>query len=176
MTRSRSCRFGVLSVLVLAWALTGSSTPWAADPKLEVGQAAPDFALKTLEGTVVRLSELRNKVVLINFWATWCAPCRLEMPAMQQIHAEYQSKGFEVLAINIESDADKEVRDFVKELRLTFPILLDPEMQDTQAYQAMGLPISFLVDRHGVIRSKTVGFHDWKTKETRRLVEQLLAS
>jgi peroxiredoxin len=141
-----------------------------------VGQAAPDFALKTLEGTVVRLSELRNKVVLINFWATWCAPCRLEMPAMQQMHAEYQSKGFEVLAINIESDADKEVRDFVKELRLMFPILLDPDMQNTQAYQAMGLPISFLVDRHGVIRSKTIGYHDWKSKETRHLVEQLLAS
>ncbi len=147
----------------------------ANDVRPEEGHLAPDFALKTLEGKTVRLSDLRGKkVVLLNFWATWCPPCRLEMPTMQRIYSDYKDKGFEVLAINIEPDATEEIREFIQELRLTFPILLDPDMKVTRKYRLIGLPVSMLIDRQGIIRSKSLGYHDWTDKESRSRVEALL--
>ena len=148
---------------------------WAADVRPDEGHLAPDFTLKTLEGHTVRLSEFRGKkVVLINFWATWCPPCRLEMPTMQQIYAEYKERGFEILAVNIEPDAQQDIRDFVKELRLTFPILLDPDMKVSRKYHLIGLPVSILIDRQGIVRAKDVGYHDWTSKASRTRVESLL--
>jgi cytochrome c biogenesis protein CcmG/thiol:disulfide interchange protein DsbE len=147
----------------------------ADDARPEEGHQAPDFTLKTLDGKTARLSELRGKkVVLINFWATWCPPCRLEMPTMQKIYTEYKDKGFEVLAVNIEPDAKEEISEFMKELRLTFPVLLDHDMKVTRKYRLIGLPVSFLIDRQGIIRTKDVGYHDWTDKESRRQVESLL--
>lgn len=175
--------FGLRSAIVVILIIFGlviGGTPggvdlWAADVQAEVGHVAPDFTLKTLDGTTVRLSDLRGqKVVLINFWATWCPPCRLEMPTMQQIYTEYRTRGFEILAVNIESDAGKEIGDFVKELRLTFPILLDPDMKVTRRFRIIGLPVSVLIDRQGVIRAKEIGYHDWTSKTSRKLVEALL--
>ena len=166
---------GLLFVALITGITTGSQDLWANDVRPEEGHLAPDFALQTLEGKTVRLSELRGKkVVLINFWATWCPPCRLEMPTMQQIYSEYKGKGLEVLAINIEPDAKEEIRDFMKELRLTFPALLDSEMKVTRKYRLIGLPVSMLIDRQGIIRSKDIGYHDWTDKESRKRVEILL--
>jgi len=147
----------------------------AADVRPEEGHFAPDFALRTLEGNTVRLSEFRGqKVVLINFWATWCPPCRLEMPTMQQIYSEYKVKGFEILAVNIEPDAKQEIRDFIKELRLTFPVVLDPDMKVSRKFRVIGLPVSVLIDRQGIIRAKEIGYHDWASKTSRTQVESLL--
>jgi cytochrome c biogenesis protein CcmG/thiol:disulfide interchange protein DsbE len=161
--------------LLAAGLLAMSPYPWADDERPEVGHFAPDFALKNLTGKTVRLSDFRGKkVVLINFWATWCPPCRLEMPTMQQIYSDYKDRGFEILAINIEPDATDEIRQFMKELRLTFPVLLDSDMKVTRQYRLFGLPISILIDRHGIIRSKDVGYHDWTTAESRQRVEALL--
>ena len=166
------------SLLLLAlalWMIPGTRDSLADDARPEEGHLAPDFALKTLDGKTVRLSELRGKkVVLINFWATWCPPCRSEMPTMQQIYTEYKGKGFEILAINIEPDSKDEIRDFMKELRLTFPVLLDSDMKVTRTYRLIGLPVSMLIDRQGIIRSKEIGYHDWTTKESRKRVESLL--
>lgn len=147
----------------------------AADVRPDEGHLAPDFTLKTLEGGTVRLSDFRGKkAVLINFWATWCPPCRLEMPAMEQIYTEYKDKGFEILAVNIEADVWQEITDFVKELRLTFPILLDPDMKITRKYRIIGLPVSVLIDRQGIVRAKEIGYHDWTAKASRTRVEALL--
>ena len=172
--------FALTAICALCIALTAgvmNPTPdlWANDERPEEGHLAPDFALKTLDGKTVRLSEFRGKkVVLINFWATWCPPCRSEMPTMQQIYTEYKGKGFEILAINIEPDAKEEIRDFMKELRLTFPVLLDSDMKVTRTYRLIGLPVSMLIDRQGIIRSKQIGYHDWTDKESRKRVESLL--
>jgi peroxiredoxin len=165
-----------LHVLLLALGiLTHTTFLWANDVRPEEGHIAPDFALKSLEGKTFRLSDLHGKkVVLLNFWATWCPPCRLEMPTMQKIYADYKEKGFEILAINIESDATEEIREFIKELRLTFPILLDSDMKVTRKYRLIGLPVSMLIDRQGIIRSKSLGYHDWTDKESRSRVEALL--
>ena len=175
---SRWMLLGTIGILVAMFAILGTPAtqdPWASDERPENDHIAPDFSLKTLDGKMVRLSELRGKkVVLINFWATWCPPCRLEMPTMQQIYAEYKGRGFEILAINIEPDAKEEIRDFMKELRLTFPVLLDSDMKVTRKYRLIGLPVSMLIDRQGIIRSKEIGYHDWTTTESRQRVESLL--
>ena len=166
--------FAAISLLFAA-VLARAPHLWANDVRPEEGHLAPDFTLKTLDGKTARLSELRGKkVVLINFWATWCPPCRLEMPTMQKIYTEYKGKGFEVLAVNIEPDAKEEISEFMKELRLTFPVLLDPDMKVTRKYRLIGLPVSLLIDRQGIIRSKDIGYHDWTDKESRRQVESLL--
>lgn len=93
---------------------------------------------------------------------------------MQQIYTEYRDKGFEILAVNIEADAKQEISDFVKELRLTFPILLDPDMKVLRKFRVIGLPVSILIDRQGIIRAKEIGYRDWTSRASRRLVESLL--
>jgi peroxiredoxin len=98
------------------------------------------------------------------------------MPTMQQIHSEYNARGFEVLAINIEPNAKQEISDFVKELRLTFPILLDSVMKVTRKFRVIGLPVSILIDRQGIIRAKEVGYHDWTNRASRKQVESLLSN
>lgn len=166
---------GFLFLTLLVQVAPGIGELVADDPRPEEGHPAPDFSLKSLDGKTVRLSDLRGKkVVLINFWATWCPPCRFEMPTMQQIYSEYKGKGFEILAINIEPDATKEIREFMKELRLSFPVLLDPEMKVARKYRVFGLPVSVLIDRQGVIRLRDTGYNDWSSKESRRHVETLL--
>ena len=176
LSGSSSIRAASLLLLALVFGVVpGTPDSPANDPRPEEGHLAPDFALETLNGKTVRLSDLRGKkVALINFWATWCPPCRLEMPTMQQIYTEHKGKGFEVLAINIEPDAKEEIRDFMTELRLTFPVLLDSDMKVTRTYRLIGLPASILIDRQGIIRSRQIGYHDWTDKESRKLVESLL--
>jgi len=165
----------LLYVALTAGIMAQATSLWANDIRPEEGHLAPDFSLKTLDGKTVRLSDLRGKkVVLINFWATWCPPCRSEMPTMQQIYTEYKGKGFEILAINIERDSKEEILEFMKELRLTFPVLLDSDMKVTRTYRLIGLPVSMLIDRRGIIRSKEIGYHDWTDKESRKRVENLL--
>jgi len=172
---ARLISFSLLSAALAIGVAAERATLSASDERLEEGHAAPDFALKTLEGKTLRLSELRGKkVVLINFWATWCPPCRLEMPTMQKIYSEYKGKGFEILAINIEPDAHDEIHEFMKELRLTFPVLLDADMKVARKYRINGLPASVLIDRKGTIYAKEVGYHDWTDKDSRKQVEGLL--
>jgi cytochrome c biogenesis protein CcmG, thiol:disulfide interchange protein DsbE len=113
---------------------------------------APDFALLTVGGETVQLSALKGQVVLINVWATWCPPCRAEMPAIEAVSKQYQDEGFVVLAVNMQEDGPT-VAAFMDEHRLTFPALLDSDGSVSATYQARVLPSSFFVDRKGVIRA-----------------------
>lgn len=133
---------------------TSCSTPsFLNAPVPEVGAPAPDFTLQTPQGESVSLSDLRGQVVLINFWATWCAPCRVEMPAIQ---ARYNRGGFTVLAIDFDESADL-VQAFVDELGLTFTVLLDPGGDVQNLYRVRGYPTSFFVDADGIIRVFHIG-------------------
>jgi peroxiredoxin len=96
------------------------------------------------------------------------------MPTMQQVYSEYKGKGFEILAVNIEPDAKQAINDFMKELRLTFPVALDSDMKVSRKFRLIGLPVSILIDRQGIIRAKDIGYHDWANKASRTLVESLL--
>ena len=113
---------------------------------------APDFMLTSLAGTKVALSDLKGQVLLINVWATWCPPCRVEMPTIQAAYEQYHDQGFTVLAVNLQEDQSA-VAAFMREHQLTFPALLDSDGQISRTYQAVSLPSSFFVDRRGVIRA-----------------------
>jgi cytochrome c biogenesis protein CcmG, thiol:disulfide interchange protein DsbE len=132
---------------------------------------APDLALRQLDGTSLALHDLRGQVVLINIWATWCPPCRAEMPAIQQAYASYRDRGLVVLAINQREDATT-ITPFLEQHGLTFPTLLDHDGQASATYQASALPSSFFVDRRGVIRAVYHG--PMPPRVINGIVEQLL--
>jgi cytochrome c biogenesis protein CcmG/thiol:disulfide interchange protein DsbE len=124
----------------------------------QAGFPAPDFTLKTPTGETYVLSELRGQVVLVNLWATWCPPCRAEMPAMERMYQEYKDRGFIVLAVNTTSRDDPfAVVPFAEEHELTFPILLDETNEVATAYQLRSLPSSFFIDRDGIISEIVIG-------------------
>ncbi len=125
-------------------------------PSPQVDAPAPDFSLKTLTGETIRLSNLQGQAVLVNFWATWCPPCRAEMPAIQQVYDKYRGQGVTVLAINLQ-ESEAQVSNFAGQTRLTFPILIDQEGTVFARYRVNGLPSTFFVDRQGVIRTVTLG-------------------
>jgi peroxiredoxin len=120
------------------------------------GQPAPSFALESVEGSQVRLEDQRGKVVLVNFWATWCVPCRAEMPEIESAYRSYRDQGFEVLAVNV-FESPVEIQPFMSELDLSFPALLDSDGAVSRLYRARGLPSSFLIDRQGVVQYVKVG-------------------
>ena len=121
----------------------------------EIGSAAPDFELQTLDGEKMNLSSLLGHTVLINFWATWCGPCRTEMPAIESRFEAYQDQ-MTILAVNFDEPED-DVQSFAKELNLTFPILLDPGAKVQDLYRVRGYPTTFLVDSQGIIQVMHIG-------------------
>ena len=122
----------------------------------EVGKLAPDFQLENLEGQSVSLSDLRGKPVMLNFWATWCPPCRAEMPYIQQIYEEWSGKGLEVLAIDI-GESPSEVKKFLQNQGLSLPVLLDTKKNVAQKYNITGIPTTFFIDSDGIIQEKVIG-------------------
>jgi cytochrome c biogenesis protein CcmG, thiol:disulfide interchange protein DsbE len=146
-----------------------------------VGVEAPDFTVNTLDSIPARrtLDDYRGKVLLINIWATWCAPCRVEMPSIEQLHRAYAGKGLKILAVSVDDPgSEPQVRSFVKEYGLTFEVLHDPGGQEgrvSRDYQTTGYPETVIVGRDGVIRRKLLGAHDWNSPENRALIDRLLA-
>jgi peroxiredoxin len=122
------------------------------------GFLAPDFELTTTTGKTIRLSDLRGQAVLVNLWATWCPPCRAEMPAIEKVYNEYNSQGLVVLAINMTyQDDPSAVMPFVEEHGLTFPILLDETGDMADDYQLRSLPSSYFIGRDGIINEVVIG-------------------
>jgi peroxiredoxin len=140
----------VLATLGLA-ALLAASAAGAAAP------AAGDFALPARDGGTVRLSELRGQVVMINFWATWCGPCRQEMPLLEQIHAKYEPLGFTLLGVNVEPDSTP-AQDWLKRVSVSFPILFDRENRVSEQFGVEAMPSTVLIDREGRVRHVHRGY------------------
>jgi peroxiredoxin len=125
---------------------------------VQVGLPAPDFTLGTLDGGEVSLSDFRGQGVLINFWATWCGPCRIEMPEIVRAYEAHSDTGFTVLAVNLtDQDALEDVQAFVEEFGMTFPVLLDSNGEISRLYGLLGLPMSVFVDREGRIARIYIG-------------------
>ena len=136
---------------------------------------AVDFTLPDLQGNAVGLSDLRGQVVLLNFWATWCPPCRAEMPSMQALYTDYREKGFTILAIASDVGGTGSVAPFVERLELTFPVLLDPRNVVGTRLPVLGIPTSYLLDKQGRLVEVEVGARNWNGDKMRRLLERLLA-
>ena len=150
--------------------------PVAGRHAVKLGEPAPNFQLQDLDGRLVTLSDLRGKVVLLNFWATWCGPCRVEMPAMEELYRMFQRKDFEILAVSTDAEGVSITRPFQKKNRLTFPILHDSDYRVGLTYGARSLPMTFMVDRQGVVRHQIFGARDWSAPEAQQLVQMLMKS
>ena len=145
---------------------------------VSVGSDAPDFKAAALaEPTVVKtLADYRGQVVLLNLWATWCGPCRVEMPSIEALHRDYGPKGLKVVAVSIDQPgAEEAIRAFLLERGLTFEVLYESSGEIQRTYQTSGVPETFLIGRDGVIRKKHLGITDWNSAGNRALVARLLA-
>jgi cytochrome c biogenesis protein CcmG, thiol:disulfide interchange protein DsbE len=135
--------------------------------------AAPDFSLPRPDGSKSALKDHRGKVVFLNFWATWCESCRDEMPSMERLYREFKGKGLEIVAVNVK-DRRQDALAFVKELKLSYPVLMDTEGEVGLLYGAFGLPVTYLIDRKGVVLARLWGPADWYSPEARKLIAALL--
>jgi peroxiredoxin len=173
--RFRSLAFGLAALGVAVLALPpGARGAGPTETAAEVGRRAPDFTLPDLGGTPVRLADFHGKrAVLINFWATWCPPCRKEMPTLERV-ARDRRETLQVLGVSIDTVDPATVRAFVRELGVSFPILLDPKLTVATLYRIRGLPTSFVVDRDGVVRFREVGYRGWTDPESRDVLDRAL--
>lgn len=145
---------GLFAVAMVHAMNTNETQSKSQETGLEVGNIAPDFELKSLSGEPAKLSDYKGKKVMLNFWATWCPPCKAEMPEMQKFY-EANKENVEILAVNMDPKAD--VAGFVKERGLTFPILLDEKNEVNKNYQIVSIPTTFFIDEKGIITHRFIG-------------------
>lgn len=139
-----------------------------------MGKPAPDFSLQTVDGQTITLSSLRGKLVLVNFWATWCPPCRQEMPSMEQLYQKFAPAGLELLAINIEEEGPQVLPEFLKAHPHSFPVLMDTRAEVQNSYRVFQFPETYIVDRNGVIVDKVIGAIDWMSPQVVAEIDRLL--
>ena len=140
---------------------------------LSVGDAAPDFALTTLDGKNVRLKEFRGQVVLVNYWASWCGPCRQEMPLLEDMYKKYNKLGFTILGVNVEQDNSK-AKAYLRDVSVTFPILLDPQNIASKLYNVNAMPTTIIVDRNGKIRFSHEGYKPGYEETYKKQIKELI--
>lgn len=138
------------------------------------GEIAPGFTLKNLKGMEVNLKEFRGKVVLLNFWATWCPPCRIEIPSMVELYKKYKDRGLEIIGVNLDKLGKSEVEKFSHEHKINFPVLLNPSGDVASLYGVVVLPTTVFLDRDGKIKGRISGAVDWTAKANLKTVELLL--
>lgn len=143
---------------------------------VEVGQQAPQFSAVNLKtGDTLSLKKAyQGQVVLVNLWATWCVPCRKEMPAMERLYKELGPKGFKIAAVSVDEGDTKDILAFADEFGLTFDILHDGDGSVQKAFQTIMFPESFLIDRNGVIVKKIIGEHPWSSDASRQAIAQIM--
>jgi len=146
----------VLAILTLGLQACSPTLEAASSGTAELDKPAPDFTLKDLDGNTVRLSDLRGKVVFLNFWATWCPPCRAEMPDIEKVHRKYRDQDVVVLGIDLRESAST-VRPFVEDGGYTWAFLLDTTGEVGSMYRVGAIPTSFFIDKKGIIRAVTIG-------------------
>lgn len=137
---------------------------------------APNFTLPDLQGKAVRLSDFRGRVIFLNLWATWCPPCRQEMPSMEALYRRLKDRDFVILAVAEDAGGVEAVAPFVRDVGLTFPVLIDPEATLSPRYGATGYPETFIIDRTGQVVHHTIGPADWDSPEMLAYFDRLLAA
>ncbi|MEW5976304.1 MAG: TlpA disulfide reductase family protein [Acidobacteriota bacterium] len=148
--------------------LAGCSTP--ASPASDV----PQFSFSSLEGKTVAMKDLSNKVVIVDFWATWCGPCREEIPHLNELYSELKGKGLEIVGISMDTDGTDGVKDFAREFRIQYPIVMGDEKVAESFGGLIGLPTTFVIDRQGKVAKKYIGLPP--AEDMRRIVKELVES
>jgi peroxiredoxin len=174
MTHAREWTIAVGSVMALVF---GTALAVKIRPQIDlirVGSRAPAFqATNVMTGRPATLERYRGRVVLLNLWATWCQPCRVEMPSLERLSRRLGSDGFGVVAVSIDDDADSVVAAYARQLGLSFDILHDPSAAIKRAYQATGVPESWVINRDGVIIKKVIGASEWDGPVNEALIRRL---
>ena len=153
---------------------SGGETAVAAACDAAARPANLDFTLEDMNGNDVAFESLKGKVMLLNFWATWCGTCEVEMPSMEKLYRKYKDFGFEMLTISVDKDQSL-IEPFMKKFNLTFPVLLDPESKIAKKiYKTTGVPETFIVNREGLIVHKAIGPRDWANEETLEAFSQMV--
>lgn len=145
------------------------------DPDIvSIGRPAPDFTLPRLNGESVSLHDYREKIIFLNFWATWCLPCRKEMPSMEKLYQTLKGEPFEILAVSIDSSGADVVAPFMADYQLSFPALLDTDAIVMRRYNVNNIPQTFIIDKEGVIVSKFIGSRDWAEEKEIQYIKDLV--
>ena len=143
--------------------------------ELQEGQQAPGFTLATLDGGKASPADHRDKLVILNFWATWCQPCTLEMPSLEALWSRYRDRGLVVIGVSVDRGAPRALLEpYVRNLKLTFPILLDPDSKTSDRWRVTAIPATFIVRPGGDVAGMVTGAREWNSREMRALVERLL--
>ena len=125
---------------------------------MDVGLPAPSYRSENLDGDSVSLADFKDRVVLLNVWATWCHPCRTEIPELRAIHAKYQSRGLELIGVSVDAEGNEEgIREFMKEFQMNYPVWRDPSERVSTQFLVIGVPATFLIDRKGILRWRKTG-------------------
>ena len=166
---------------LILFSASASATTVTAEEFRQMGLQPPnqrlesmDFELQDLSGSTRSLSDYRGKVVFLNFWATWCGPCRFEMPSMEKLYRCFKDQGLEIVAVNLQEDRSS-VQGFVDEYDLSFPVLLDSTGRVGATYGARSIPTTYIMGRDGLVLAGTIGTREWDTEEYLSFFERLLA-
>ena len=149
-------------------------SPGVDTEKPEVGFKAPAFTVRNLKGHRVQLVDYKGKVVILNLWATWCGPCRVEMPGMENLYRRYRSEGLEILAVSLDKGSSDKVQAFADEYQLSFPVLLDKDGQVERRYNSITIPTTYVIDKKGMVVAEVDGAKNWESEQTFEALEYLL--
>ncbi|MCU7844622.1 MAG: TlpA family protein disulfide reductase [Candidatus Thiodiazotropha sp. (ex Monitilora ramsayi)] len=166
--KNRTIHWARVIVVTVAMMLIAGQASASSEPS-----PAPDFTLKSRSGENIKLSELRGQVVMINFWASWCGPCRQEMPILDQLYQRYEPMGFTLLGVNVEEDSAA-ANKVLREIPVTFPVLYDSKNQVSETYQVRAMPSTFLIDRDGKVRYLHKGYKPGYEEEYQKQVRELI--
>ncbi|MEW6427073.1 MAG: TlpA disulfide reductase family protein [Thermodesulfobacteriota bacterium] len=161
----------LLLLLCIAGQAGAVTPPWEIDGLK--GAPAPAFSLADLDGRKQGLDDFSGKTVLLNFWATWCGPCRAEMPALNRLAEKYRDRGLVVVGVSVDQGPDVVIA-FLKKLQVSFPVLMDSDMAVTEQYKVYAFPTTFLIDAKGTVRDFYLGEKDWEGEEFRKELEAIL--
>ncbi len=155
--------------VVLCFSVVSALSVQASDKKV----TAPDFTLKSKSGENIRLSDFRGQVVLLNFWASWCGPCRQEMPILNDIHNKYSALGFTVLGVNVDAESEKAIN-YLKDTPVDFPVLYDPESKVSELYSVSAMPSTAIIDRDGNVRMVHPGYKTGDENKYKDIIKSLM--
>jgi peroxiredoxin len=167
----------VVGVGIFVWLqIKDSSFNPFGKPLLGKGVPAPNFTFPGLDGKKISLADYKGKVVLLNIWATWCAPCVAEMPSMEKLYQELKNKDFELIAVSVDESGAEAVKPFMEKHKLGFPVLLDTKGDIKNLYQTTGIPESFIIDKDGIIIEKIIGPREWAASGAIRFFRNIIQS
>jgi peroxiredoxin len=177
MTRGVLLVLLIIAILAPCWAATGEMEKLFLSAKVQFLSSknkAPEFSLEGLSGRRADLKQFKDKVVLLTFWATWCGPCKEEMPSLEALHQEFQGKDFTILTVSVDAEGAIPVEKFIARRGYTFYVLLDPKGTLLDLYRVEAIPTSFLLDKKGRVIGKALGARNWKSPEAISLVTRLI--